>query len=127
MTDRELLELAAKAAGIIVSTVEYDGETHLVFFDPNDESGSEIDWNPLDNDADAFRLAVQLGITLDFDWFDCSTTAIPMRAINSLRVARGIDACSATKAWGNMAVELHGSDACAATRRAIVRPAAYSV
>ncbi len=49
MTDRELLELAAKAAGMNhLWVVEIDG------LDPK--------WNPLTDDGDALRLAVKLDI-----------------------------------------------------------------
>lgn len=48
MTDRELLELAAKAADI-------DYEPHKPHVWP---------WNPLDNDGDALRLAVALDISV---------------------------------------------------------------
>ena len=50
-TDRELLELAAKAAGIEVQ-------------DP--ETGAYSLWNPLTDDGDALRLAVKLEIPLCF-------------------------------------------------------------
>ena len=50
MTDRELLELAAKAAGI-----EFDGRFGC-FYD-----GHLKPWNPLTDDDDALRLAVKLG------------------------------------------------------------------
>lgn len=61
MTDRELIELAAKAAGIDV----WRGAGHQSdkYFSPaNSESGvvSGVEWNPLESDADAFRLAVKL-------------------------------------------------------------------
>ena len=49
--DRELLELAAKAAGLS----HPDGWEWIV----NDEG---FQWNPLENDGDALRLAVKLGI-----------------------------------------------------------------
>ena len=52
-TDRELLELAAKAAGLNYS-FEYG-----CYFDDEYEQG--CDWNPLDDDGDALRLAVKLG------------------------------------------------------------------
>jgi hypothetical protein len=48
MTDRELLELAAKAAGI---------EGYC--------------WNPLYNDGDALRLAVKLNIRVEPNVIDC--------------------------------------------------------
>lgn len=47
MTDRELLELAAKAAGIADGNVFYDMEHDKV-------------WNPLTDDGDALRLSVML-------------------------------------------------------------------
>ena len=53
MTDRELLELAAKAAGICLE----DGH-HWV-------GGFWTRWNPLTDDGDALRLAVKLGLVVD--------------------------------------------------------------
>ena len=49
MTDHELLEMAAKAAGIA------DGD---VFYDMDNDK----EWNPLTDDGDALRLAVKLYI-----------------------------------------------------------------
>ena len=51
MSDRELLELAAKAGGI-----EFGGG----YFWRSDG----IPWNPLTDDGDALRLAVKLGLTV---------------------------------------------------------------
>jgi hypothetical protein len=60
MTDDELLELAAKAAGI-----EYrDSESGDLF--SRDNQGYYRLWNPLKNDGDALRLAIKLHITIDF-------------------------------------------------------------
>lgn len=56
-TDRELLELAAKAARI--DAVELGGWTGLVRFA---ESAHPVSWNPLTDDGDALRLAVKLRI-----------------------------------------------------------------
>ena len=60
MTDREMLELAAKAAGI----EHLSGEYYV--------SGPELWdierkrwWRPLTNDGDALRLAVQLGFSVE--------------------------------------------------------------
>ena len=73
MTDREMLELAAKAAGAsglnvrIADETGYNGEDkiHAVVLD---DSGDRIVaiWNPLEDDGDALRLAVacQLGISI---------------------------------------------------------------
>lgn len=49
MTDKELLELAAKAAG---KPLTYSGGTHWY--------GKQASWNPLTDDGDALRLAVKL-------------------------------------------------------------------
>jgi len=63
MTDRELLELAAKANGYQVKG--WVGE-YLVFFNPITGSAEER-WNPLNDDGDALRLAAILD--LDIQWF----------------------------------------------------------
>ena len=59
MTDRELLEMAAKAAGI-----EFDGEWSET--DRMSFSGGGF-WNPLTDDGDALRLAAKLKIGMIFD------------------------------------------------------------
>jgi hypothetical protein len=56
MTDREMLELAAKAAGI---DVHFDA-TQWDRFWVNDGGF----WNPITDDGDALRLAVKLGLTI---------------------------------------------------------------
>ena len=60
MTNRELLELAALAAWIDHAGVVDDGATILK------NGGRDFDryWNPLEEDGDAFRLMVKLGIRL---------------------------------------------------------------
>lgn len=63
MTDRERLELAAKAAGI-VGTLYDDGIS--VVEKIGDKFHSYI-WNPLTDDGDALRPAVKLGIKLNPD------------------------------------------------------------
>jgi len=59
MTDREMLELAAKAAGIdwIKNCVWIENG----FYSPLAKH-ERIAWNPLTDDGDAFRLAVKLKI-----------------------------------------------------------------
>ena len=54
MTDRELLELAAKAAGYWAA--EFNCPANL----PHNN------WNPLTDDGDALRLAVKLEMSADF-------------------------------------------------------------
>lgn len=96
MTDRELLEAAAEAAGI---AIEWDGDLPIPF-------GSSIEWNPLTDDGDALRLAVKLGIEIgNYHQYD--------RALAFIGSRRG-----AGEYW-----EV-GDDPVAATRRAIVRAAA---
>jgi len=106
MTDRELLELAAKAAGLNVrwnptfckGMGQWERDVR-----PVDSPFSEwLSWNPLTDDGDALRLAVAVGMVVN-------TTEI----VSSASVSRAI-----------CCVEIHGDDPCAATRRAIVRAAA---
>lgn len=58
-TDRELLELAAKAAGVCV---EFDKDGDPYIDDPI--GGFSGLWNPLTDDGDALRLAVEIGLEL---------------------------------------------------------------
>lgn len=90
MTDREQLELASKACGLEEAKMRIEFNQ----------------WNPLEDDGDALRLAVKLKIPIQFpDWTDV------------------------TRTWGSKDCldafdEPHGTDPLAATRRAIVRAAA---
>ena len=59
MTDKELLELAAKA---ILAELRWDVSKHV----PLDDGGVPIDWNPLTDDGDALRLAGVLRINIYF-------------------------------------------------------------
>jgi hypothetical protein len=97
--DRQLLELAAFAAGL---RLEWDG-------DPRDwrpmyyEGKTYHEWNPLTDDSDALRLAVKLGMTLQ-------------RGLLVDKIYTGIT--------HKLASEDIGDNPYAATRRAIVRAAA---
>ena len=116
MSDREMLELAAKAANyLIVGPAEkyiaqlghYEGG----FVIRNDRGGDSC-WNPITDDGDALRLAVKLVLDIEFVWDDVPEET----AIACVRVtAIGGEAC---------AFEELGFDPCAATRRAVVRSAA---
>jgi hypothetical protein len=69
MTDRELLELAAKAAGIKIDKSEFNGGARgNTGFDTLGNAildWSEMKrWNPLTDDGDALRLAVKLDISV---------------------------------------------------------------
>jgi len=71
MDDRELLEMAAKAAGYVVrwydDTLAY-GPTFGIEVEPGNPCGFDP-WNPLTDDGDALRLATKLRIGLHW----CST------------------------------------------------------
>ncbi|WP_290872069.1 hypothetical protein [Aquabacterium sp.] len=65
--DRELLELAAKAAGIA-----YDGWVEVPMNYGTNDTGLNVDgyrdlWNPLEDDGQALRLAVKLGAQVSID------------------------------------------------------------
>lgn len=62
MTDKELLELAARAAGYSFLTEGGSKDAYIAW------NGQEpIAWNPLTNDGDALRLTVRLEITIGFE------------------------------------------------------------
>ncbi|WP_257757334.1 hypothetical protein [Burkholderia glumae] len=68
MTDKELLELAAKAAAIVGTYVR----VHQAYGDQwveGIDTGAPVFWNPLTDDGDRYRLAKHLGISIDFS--DC--------------------------------------------------------
>lgn len=81
-TDRELLKLAAKAAGI-----DHPGGEHSRYNDGRlwDCNGLRW-WNPLEDDGDALRLAVKLKLTIfQSDLFVRVGDAIEPLASESLR------------------------------------------
>ena len=102
MSDRELLELAAKAAGLEV--FRYGNELGY-----RDYPGGIVVWSPLHRDGDALRLAVRLRLEPRFIDNSHSNGAEPSRV--TLHNVAGI-------------VENIDGDPHAATRRAIVRAAA---
>lgn len=105
MNDRELLELAAKAAGL----TKWDH----AFVDAGINVGSDATpaiWNPLTDDGDALRLAVKLNLSVDTNWYNSGACWFTDKAI-----------VSSTE---GVVEEHHGKDPYAATRRAIVRAAA---
>jgi hypothetical protein len=64
-SDRSLLELAAKAAGLWHPRYELSAAGHGNIYHNNGIDPSKF-WNPLIDDGDAFRLAVQLGLIINF-------------------------------------------------------------
>jgi hypothetical protein len=101
MTDKEMLEYAAKAAGV-------DSDRLKNRYDHWDKDHAPVlvgrAWNPLTGDGDALRLAVKL--------------RLPFRDGLNGTVETGNER-SGRPIW-----ELWGDDPLAATRRAIVRAAA---
>jgi hypothetical protein len=65
MSDRRLLELAAKAAGMTIDTHYVDGGAS-VWEGERHHSDWIPDWNPLNDDGDALRLAVKLKLEIRF-------------------------------------------------------------
>lgn len=105
MTDRELLELAAKAAGYQFSTSMRSLSRPPVPVILA-ESGRWKQWNPLHDDGDALRLAVKLNIHISLYGPDTGITAWIVKDS-----ANHFDAD-------------YGDDPCASTRRSIVRASA---
>lgn len=104
MNDQELLELAAKAAGIINQGYCESG----FLFTGTGESGAFYKWNPLTDDGDALRLAVKLKIEIEYQ--------APDYRPNWTTIAK----CRQERYFSSET----GTDPYAATRRAIVRAAA---
>ena len=108
VTDRELLELAAKAAGY--SLRWHDAWKCFVHVGPHNITnpptlaGQRNVWVPFDDDGDALRLVSTLGIHLQF--------------------ATGFAVAYAGSVHAKQFTERNGTDQHAATRRAIVRAAA---
>lgn len=98
MDDRELLELAAKAAGARMTDYSDKTPDHWEIVKPSGVWGY---WNPLTDDGDALRLAVKLRMDLEIGITGCF-------------------ACTETEG----ATEYYKDDPYAATRIAIVRAAA---
>jgi hypothetical protein len=96
--DYKLLELAAKAAGELYTERAPEGGLYL---------SNGQDWNPLEDDGDALRLAVTLGINAG--WYECCGYAIASAVPENGPVIR---------------CEEYQRSPYAATRRAIVRAAA---
>lgn len=114
MTDRELLEAAARAAGITNLQWESDGTIQNRMNRPTipyecHGMTTAIDWNPLAGDGDALRLAVKLRLTIQHNHSSVVCYDNPDFADKRQ---------TTVEAWES------GQDLYAATRRAIVRAAA---
>ena len=106
MTDRELLELAAKAAGY--EKIEYHNlkGSMLDVRYGRDEAiwNGEDYWNPLVDDCEALQLAVKLGLRIEINTRASGDTLVIGESY--------------------LIIEGHNADPYAATRRAITQTAA---
>jgi len=122
MTDRKLLELAAKAAKIEI-------ETGIYFYDAGFAvTGTAMYWNPILSNADALVLAVTLKMLVETNESLC-VAHFKDTHLNEYVKATLVE-CSDPHARFDQIPdfiqieERHNSDPIAATRRAIVRAAA---
>lgn len=120
MTDQELLHLAALASMLEIKRMpEWIGDKRLmrlVIHESKHPSSKWVPWNPLNDDGDALRLAVHLGI----EW------RRPMKSRSIGRVVKvwfSHDGNPRRSAGTSLSEPVHGCTA-AAVRRAIVRAAA---
>ena len=109
-SDRELLALAAKAAGLQLCGYSWIGENEdddecevleSAFVKLHPEQDLAARWNPLTDDGDALRLAVKLHMQVSVTSESCRAETLPC-----------------------LGVRVNDKDEMAATRRAIVRAAA---
>jgi hypothetical protein len=107
MTDKELLEKAAKAAGIDFRRGTLPHQAGMLFVSCGNGDGlvTGREWNPLTDDGDALRLAVKLRFSVD-PWGSGAAAVVSL----------------ANRA--QCAEPHYGDDPERATRRAIVRAAA---
>lgn len=118
MTDRELLELAAKAygfgrdsGGFIWTESEYPkgSNTNGALWNYKGCGNNAELWNPLADDGDALPLAVKLNMSIEIDAFNGDTLVIVNDAVGSPLFIIN---------------QKHLGNPCKATRRAIVLAAA---
>ena len=120
MTDRELLEAAAKAAGMTLTWGEkYKlGDdiidcTDIPYAKSNQPDEADMHWNPLTDDGDALRLAVALELEVYFGDDEAGTS-----------VHVGYAAAPDSASMVRYCIQPSNADPLAATRRAITRAAA---
>lgn len=115
-SDRELLEMAAKAAGITIKpveikNVEFAGDDRFIGYSTDPHEWVRGWFNPLTDDGDALRLAVKLCIHTEIYEAYTEATAVNHETNEYWQ----INQASASPEF---------SDMMTATRRAIVRTAA---
>ena len=104
-TDRELLEMAAKAAGFAWGKQDDHPDRIELYLLPLSKENLYTPWNPLTDDGDALRLAVRLRMRVE-SW------------------GSGASAVVSVDNRAFVAEPHYGDDPERATRRAIVRAAA---
>jgi hypothetical protein len=117
MTDRELLELAAKAAGVVckgwcLPGARSDGWHGM--YTGSDDDGTYVRWNPLTDDGDALRLFC----VLPWMCIEISDLAVTVRERGNP------DEPSRVYLMWTEWLDKHNGELAAATRRAITRAAA---
>jgi hypothetical protein len=115
LTERELLEYAAKSIELEYEwkhDAYFGGEIGVV------PTGYKRCWNPLRRDDDAFRLMVELGLSLEYlrMWVD---EIDPDKKVCFIQWAPGGIQCRVLEDLFDV-----GSDSCEITRRGIVKAAA---
>jgi len=116
VSDRELLELAAKAAGIDYShdNAHWKHEDHCAFWSYDDLCTCGARWNPLTDDGDALRLFCAL------PWLCIEISDLAATVCERRRLGEPSRVYLMFTEW----LDKHNGDLAAATRRAIVRAAA---
>lgn len=118
MADRELLELAAKAAGIKALRDPHGVLRDCTGSDPARNIFACKEWNPLTDDGDALRLAVKLGMAVLHD--DSAAVRAGWALNQHVPITRDGSGPWYWKEW----LRDHNGAPYAATRRAIVCAAA---
>ena len=96
MTDKELLELAAKAAGVTIGVVK-EPKGHPAWCDHCVVDGYDhMMWAPFIDDAQAFRLMVELGLEVRTDG-PYLIAVTPRYVDNELYEPRGEDPYAAVR------------------------------
>lgn len=113
MTDRALLELAAKAVGIDTRTETLDFMDDRGVWRPGNNY-----WNPLTDDGDALRLAMKLGLNI----LPYPVYSEPKHSVIAQK--KRLPHFDEEEPVEISEIELYNDDPYAATRRAIVRAAA---
>ncbi len=96
MTDRELLEMAAKAAGYDVTWLKDSQFIH---------DGDDW-WDPLTDDGDALRLAVKLRMQVSVTTESCRAETLPVLGVrvndkDELAATRRAIVMAAANAWND--------------------------